>query len=129
MTYPLKFRQHVLAVQKQEGLSYVQTAQRFKVGIASLVRWTKCVEPAKTRNKPATKLDMQALAEDIKRYPDAYQYERAARLGVSANGIYHALKRLGVTFKKRPSRIRRLTILPDPFSSLKLTPISKKDDR
>jgi transposase len=117
MTYPLKFRQHILAVQKQEGLSYQQAADRFHIGIASLVRWAKNLEPAKSRYKPDTKIDKQKLIEDIKRYPDAYQYERAARLGVSKSGIYHALKRLGFTFKKRPSSIRRLTILPDPPSS------------
>ena len=43
---------------------------------------------------------MEALAEDVKTYPDAYQYERANRLGVSSSGIGHALKRLGVSYKK-----------------------------
>lgn len=38
--------------------------------------------------------------KDIELYPDAYQYERTARLGVSAMGIWHALRRLGVTYKK-----------------------------
>ena len=38
-------------------------------------------EPQKTRNKPATKIDMDALCEDLRTYLDAYQYERAARLG------------------------------------------------
>jgi hypothetical protein len=40
------------------------------------------------------------LAQDVKNNPDAYQYERAKRLGVSKQGINHALKRLGVTYKK-----------------------------
>ncbi|GAO97913.1 hypothetical protein Cva_00554 [Caedimonas varicaedens] len=31
---------------------------------------------------------------------DDYQYERAERLGVSSMGIWHALKRLNVTYKK-----------------------------
>ncbi len=34
----------------------------------------------KMRNKPATKIDMIALARDILEYPDAYQYERARRI-------------------------------------------------
>lgn len=33
MTYPLKFRQHVLAIKKQEKLTYAETATRFCVGI------------------------------------------------------------------------------------------------
>ncbi len=43
---------------------------------------------------------MARLKQDIVDYPDAYQYERAERLGVSQIGIWHALKRLGVTYKK-----------------------------
>lgn len=107
MTYPLKFRQHVLSVQKEEGLTYAQTAQRFKIGLASLVRWARQIEPATTRHKPAVKIDMQALAEDVRQYPDAYQKERALRLGVSKNGICQALRRLGLTRKKRQPGTRR----------------------
>ena len=43
---------------------------------------------------------MDALARDVEAYPDAYQYERAARLGVSIRCVGYALKRLGVTYKK-----------------------------
>ena len=75
-------------------------AARFCVGAASVMRWIKNPEPKTTRNKPATKIDMQVLAQDVKQYPDAYQFERAKRLGVSKQGIYHALKRLGVSYKK-----------------------------
>lgn len=129
MTYPSKFRHHVLTVKKQENLSYAEAALRFHVGIASLVRWAKNPEPAKGRNKPATKIDRQRLEEDVNRYPDAYLYERATRLGVSANGVYYALKRLGITFKKRPSSTRRLTKLLDPFSRQPSALTNTKDDR
>lgn len=112
MTYPLKFRQHVLSVKAAEGLNYEQTAQRFKIGMASVVRWSKKIEPATTRHKPATKIDMQALAEDVRFYPDAYQAERAQRLGVSASGIQKALRRLGVTRKKRAHGTRwQITVI------------------
>ncbi len=43
---------------------------------------------------------MEILAQDVKDHPDAYQCERAKRLGVSTQGINHALRRLGVTYKK-----------------------------
>ena len=46
-------------------------------------RWLSDIEPNLTRNKPATKIDMQALFKDVQDYPDAYQYERANRLGVA----------------------------------------------
>ena len=100
MTYSLDFRQKVLAIKEQEGLTQAEAAIRFGVGVASLTRWGKRLESKRTRTKPATKIDMNALEEDVKTYPDAYQYERSARLGVSERAIGYALKRLGVSYKK-----------------------------
>lgn len=100
MTYSLDFRLRVLSVKKEKDLSFAETADRFGVGVTSIVRWIKKPEPQTHRQRPATKLNMDALKEDIQLYPDAYQYERAERLGVSAMGIWHALKRLKVTYKK-----------------------------
>jgi transposase len=109
MTYSLDFRRKALAIREQEDLTIAEVATRFGVGIASVVRWLKQVEPQRTRNKPATKIDMAALVQDVRDNPDAYQYERAQRLGVSQRGIGHALRRLGVTYKKNaaPSQGRR----------------------
>ncbi|EFL92424.1 ISRin2, transposase orfA [Candidatus Regiella insecticola LSR1] len=101
MTYPLKFRQHVLAFKKKEALTYAETADRFGVGSASLMRWAKRLEPCLTRNKPATKINRAALILDVETYPDASQHERAPRMGVSARGIIcDALKRAGFSYKK-----------------------------
>ena len=119
MTYSLDFRHKVLEVKKKEKLSFAQVSRRFDVGVASVVRWCTRIAPQKTRIKPATKVNMEALQADIVTYPDAYQYERAQRLGVSTNGIWHALRRLKVTFKKNPDasqgRLRKtLCFLPNP---------------
>lgn len=100
MTYSSNFRRKVLSVRSNEKLTIVEVAARFCVGIASVTRWLKNPEPQKTRNKPATKIDMVALAQDVLDNSDAYQYERAKRLGVSEKGIGHALKRMGVSYKK-----------------------------
>jgi transposase len=100
MTYSADFRQKVLAIKEHEGLTQAEAAERFGVGVASITRWKKCLESKSTRTKPATKLDMKALEEDVKMYPDGYQYERAARLGVCQRAIGYALKRLGVSYKK-----------------------------
>ena len=100
MTYSLDFRKKVLKVKEREGLSFSQVSNRFDIGISTIVRWSKNILPQPSRNKPATKIDMPALKRDVEKYPDAYQYERAIRLGVSKSGIGFALKRLGVTYKK-----------------------------
>ena len=112
MTYSIDFRRKVLSVRDAEKLTISGVANRFNVGIASVVRWINKLEPEKTRNKPATKINMEALINDIFNYPDAYQYERATRLCVSKQCIGYALKRLGVTYKKNsisPKSRRRRT--------------------
>ena len=100
MTYPISFRRKVLSVREKEGLTIAQTAARFCVGIASVTRWVKNPVPKESRNKPATKIDMAALAHDVREFPDAYQAKRARRLGVSEKGIGHALRRMHISYKK-----------------------------
>lgn len=101
MTYSLDFRKKVLAVKEQESLSFEAVTQRFGIGSKNTVfRWSKKLEPCQTRNKPATKIDMEALKRDVELYPDAYQYERAQRLNVSESCVQAALKRLNIRYKK-----------------------------
>jgi transposase len=117
MTYSLEFRKKVMAIKEKEKLTYDEAAKRFQIGKTTLVRWHKKLEPQLTRNKPATKINMEALKQDLIENPDAYQYERANRLGVSQKGIFEALKRVGVTYKKNlkasESRSRKtICVLP-----------------
>jgi transposase len=103
MTYSRDFRSKVLAVREQENLSMAKIAKRFGIALTSVMRWSNNIESIKKRNKPATKIDMEALKRDVEQHPDAYQYERAERLSVSEGCVFHALKRLGVTYKKNTS--------------------------
>jgi transposase len=98
--YSKDFREKVLSVMKNEGLSVRITAKRFKMSKTTLMKWKHGIVPKTTRNKSTISVNMDALKRDIEEYPDAYQYERAERLGCGRGGIYHALKRLGVTYKK-----------------------------
>lgn len=100
MTYSLDFRKKVLKIRAEEGLSIEAVAIRFGVGKASVMRWLIALEPQKKRNKPATKIDMEALQKDVEQNPDSYQYERAARFKVSKTGIRSALIRLKLSYKK-----------------------------
>jgi len=101
MTYSIDFRKKVLFVKDKEGLTIEEAAKRFDIGVASVVRWSSRLEPCLTRNKPALKINMEALAKDVEMYPDDYQYERAARFNVSQRGIGDALKRLKISYKKK----------------------------
>ena len=117
MTYSSYFRRKVLLVREQDGLTISEVASHFGVGVASVVRWLKKPDPKLNRNKPATKIDMEALARDVRDNPDAYQYERARRFGVSVQGINYALRRMSMRYKKNSSasesRRRRTAYLPD----------------
>ena len=100
MTYSKDFRQNVLAYKDKNGLTFEQTSKHFDVAIRSLFRWEQQLEPCATRNKPATKVDMDLLLKDIDKNPDDFQWERAERLSVGQPCIHYALKRLKVTYKK-----------------------------
>ena len=99
MTYSLDMRQQVLKIRREEGLSMAQVARRFGVGVASVMRWSNNIECIKKR-KRSTKIDIEALKCDVEQYPDAYQFERATRLGVGEHCVRYALKLLNVTYKK-----------------------------
>jgi transposase len=102
MTYSIDFRRKVLAIKAQENLSFEEAARRFGVGKASLSRWSGRLEPRRTRDKPPLKIkdEDEDLRRDVELYPDAYQHERAARLGASQQGVCEALKRLKISVKK-----------------------------
>ena len=114
--YTISFRRKVLDIRKAEGLTLSQTAERFHVAVNTIFLWTKRLAPKLKRDKPATRLDMEALKRDVTAYKDAFYYERAKRLGVSRSAIGEGLKRLGVTYKKKPAASkgerRRTAILP-----------------
>lgn len=100
MTYSLDFRMRVFAVKEKKGLSFFEASKRFDVPMRTLFRWKRRIEPKTKRNKPATKIDMEALMKNIKAHPDLYQYERAEQFGVTQGAIWFALKRLGISYKK-----------------------------
>jgi Transposase len=87
---------------EQEQLSFARVALRFRVGEANVVHGSKRLKPKRTKKKPATQIDIVALVREVEMYPEAYQSERAVRLGVSQRGIGKALKRLGVSRKPNP---------------------------
>ena len=100
MTYPISFRQHVLSARGKEGLTFEETSERFCIGVASLKRWSKRITPKPYERKKVRKLDPEKPAQDVLDHPDAYQYERAARFGVTQKSIWQALRKLGLTQKK-----------------------------
>jgi len=100
MTYSTHFRKKVLNIRKKENLSFEKLAKRFGIGKNTIARWSQRLQPKTTRSKPTSKIHNDLIKADVEKYPDSYQYERAKRLGVSKSGIWCALKRNNLTYKK-----------------------------
>ena len=66
------------------------------------MRWSAKLEPKEYKRGRGLKIDLEMLAQDVRDFPDAYQYERAERFGVTPKAIWQALRKLGVTYKKIP---------------------------
>ena len=100
MGYSLDFRQRVLAYKEENDFTFEKTSEHFNVSLRTLFRWSNNIAPCTRRQKPATKVDMDALKKELESSPDDYQWERAKRLGVSQTTIHYALKRINISFKK-----------------------------
>jgi transposase len=103
MAYSLDFRKQVFKVKEKNNFTFEETSKHFGITIRSLFRWKKNLEPKLKRDKPASKVDMKRLENDVKKNPDSYQYERAEKFSVTQSTIYYALKRLGISVIKNVS--------------------------
>ncbi len=104
MSYPVKYRERVVEY-RQEGHTYAETKETFKVSINTICKWEKQLrEEGNLENKPLNrkykKIDPEKLKEYVAAHPTAYQYEVAKEFGCSKSGIQKAYKRHGITRKK-----------------------------
>jgi transposase len=91
MAYPAPFRKKLLSV--KEGLTNEEAAKRFGVGRNNVSQRKKNPDPIFKRNRPAQKIDMEALKKDVQENPDSFIYERAERFSLNESGMRYALKR------------------------------------
>ena len=99
MTYSLDFRKQVLK-SIDDGMTFAEAAEFYNLSPTTIQNWKRRVHSKTTRQTKPYKIPDDVLLNDVKEYPDDYQYERARRLNCSKTGIYHALKRLGISQKK-----------------------------
>lgn len=114
MTYSLDFRKQVLK-SLDEGMTFAEAAEFYNLSPTTIQNWKRRVHSKTTRQTKPYKIPDDVLLNDVKEHPDAYQYERARRLNCSKTGIYHALKRLGISQKKD---IRTSKSLPNKKSGV-----------
>lgn len=72
--------------------------------------WQRKLTPSIGCNRSAYKVDMEVLKNDVEKFPDEYQCERAKRLNVGQPAIHYALKRLNISLKKRSDTRKSVTM-------------------
>ena len=100
----------------EEGHTLIETGKVFKVGKTTVSSWVKKKrETGDLHNKPLNrgfkKIDPEKLKAYVREHPDATQKEISEIFGCCNQAVSKALKRCGITRKKRPrstkSRIRK----------------------
>jgi transposase len=119
---PNELRERVIEAREQEGLSILDTAERFMIGTATVKRWTR-------RNRSTGSFapspvggvrriwigedDKEKLISLVGKMPDATIEELRAEYNslygteVSSSSMHRALQRFDLTRKKSPSKPAR----------------------
>ena len=86
----------------RSGGSKAEAARRYEVAESTVYSWLNRPDLRPTIVKRRhRKLDWQAVAEHVKKYPDARLIDRAKHFGVTISSMHYALKQMNITRKKR----------------------------
>ena len=110
MSYPIIFRKRTIEYRKL-GHTLKETSEAFKVSISAIEEWERKLKESgnlgkKALNRPHKKIHPEKLRAYVAEHPDAYQREMAEEFDCSVTAIQKALKRLGITRKKRQPTTR-----------------------
>lgn len=111
MSYSEDLRKKVIEYIEKGGKKRT-ASQVFGIGERTIHHWMKQLKEEghikkkvyKTRKR---KIDLEALKKHVAEKPDAYLKERAQIFGVKPVSIWHALKNLKITRKKRPKNTEK----------------------
>lgn len=110
MAYSEDFRKRVNEY-LDEGHTWAEAQETFKISITAINSWrqkykkTGEVKDDPPRRKAFKKLDPEKLKAYVEKHPDAYLKEIGEAFGCSDTAVMKALRRLGITRKKRPNGI------------------------
>jgi len=105
MSYDIKYRQRTIEY-RREGHTIAQTCEVFKISPTTLRRWIKKQQETGSLydlapRRKHKKIDPEKLSAYVAAHPDAYQYEMAKEFNCSQKAIWQALRKHGITLKKR----------------------------
>ena len=102
MRYSSDLRKRFLDFIQNRG-SKAEAARRFQVSRTCSYQWLAAPNPLayqKPGPRKPHRLDPDELAAHVKALPDATQKELAAHFGVSQQGVWYGLKKIGCSRKK-----------------------------
>ncbi len=113
MGYSKDFKERAVEY-KLEGHTISETSKIFKIGTDTLNRWLKQYRKTgdlspKPLNRTYKKIEPVKLKTFVKENPDAILKEMAEQFGCTPEAVRKALKRNGITLKKRRSSIKNRT--------------------
>lgn len=106
MSYDIRYRKRAIEY-REEGHTQAESCEVFKISRTTLKkRWIKKYkETGDLRDLPARrkhkKIDPEKLKAYVSAHPDAYQHEMAKEFSCSRKAIWQALRKHGITLKKR----------------------------
>ena len=109
MAYGIDYRKAAIEF-KQSGNTFAQLKKVFKITPRTYYQWVELQEKTgslqfRNANKRQRKIDPEKLKQALEEKPDAYLRELATKFNVSEAAIHKRLKKLKITYKKRPSPI------------------------
>ncbi|MDO4585488.1 MAG: IS630 transposase-related protein [Planctomycetia bacterium] len=110
MAYDRKFRERAIAF-KESGATFVQLKATFGIDRKTFLAWTKLrdetgeVTPIRPPQERRRKIDKEKLRQAVLEKPDAYLEELAKPFKCSVPAVFYALKKMGITLKKRRSHM------------------------
>ena len=107
MAYSEDYRKRVMKY-LEEGNTWESAQRVFKISSETINNWRKKYKETgeikdATRRRTYRKLEPEKLKEYVEANPDAYLKEIGEVFGCSDTAVMKALKRLGITRKKRRS--------------------------
>ena len=81
-------------------MTFAEASEFYNLSPTTIQNWKIRIHSKTTRQTKPYKIPDDVLLNDVKEYPDGYQYERERRLNCIKTGAYHALKSLVISQKK-----------------------------
>ena len=95
---------------KRNNHTFEETREIFRMSKSTYYEWEKEYDagfPEKPKRTCEKKINKAALRQAVEERPDSELSELAEPFNCTPQAVFYALERMGITLKKRPSRIQK----------------------